>query len=174
MKIINAKKIDGLKIIENIPTFFKDHRGSYLEIYNKPLYDDIIGIDFLQDTISISNKGVLRGFHGDSFTYKLFTCLLGSIMMVIVDADKNSSTYGSTDSFILTEDLDIQILVPTLKGTAFQVISDKAVLSYKQSSLYKGQDKQFTIPWDDKKLNIQWPLNPILSDRDKDVKTWQW
>jgi dTDP-4-dehydrorhamnose 3,5-epimerase len=50
-------------------------------------------------------------------------------------------------------------------------MSKFGIFSYKQSTLYKGAGAQFTVRWNDPKVNIAWPIeNPILSSRDKNAE----
>jgi len=65
-----------------------------------------------------------------------------------------------------------QILIPPGFANGHLVMSDFGIFSYKQSTLYGGPGSQFTVKWNDPKLNIPWPIdNPILSSRDKNVDT---
>ena len=68
---------------------FKDHRGKYLEIFNKELFKKTKrNINFIQDDISVSKKNVLRGIHGDYKTWKLVTCLEGRFILLVVNNKK--------------------------------------------------------------------------------------
>lgn len=147
---------------------FIDHRGQYIEIYNDQLYrEQGANINFVQDDVSMSTKGVLRGIHGDSETWKLVGCLHGVIYMVVVNCNTDSKQFGKWQSFMLTENNGLQILVPPKYGVAHLVLSDKAIFHYKQSTYYDPK-KQFTYKWDDPRFNIWWPVKePILSRRDE-------
>ena len=148
-------------------TDFSDHRGRYLELYNKEAFLNAgISMEFPQDDVSISKNGVLRGIHGDEGTWKLVTCLSGSIHLIVVNNDERSTQYRQWQSFLINDKNRIQILVPPKFGNGHQVISDTAVFHYKQSSYYlPGQ--QFTIAWNDPFFGFDWPSkNPVLSFRD--------
>ena len=83
----------------------------------------------------------------------------------------DSPTYLKWESFTLNDKNRLQILIPPMFGNAHLVMSDIATFHYKQSTLYEGQGKQFTIKWDDPKIGAFWPItNPILSERDINVK----
>jgi dTDP-4-dehydrorhamnose 3,5-epimerase len=146
---------------------FQDHRGYYLESYNKQLYSEAgIKLDFIQDDISVSKKDVLRGIHGDNETWKLISCLYGEFYLVVVNCDKNSNNFGKWQSFTLSDANNLQVLVPPKFGNGHLVLSDKTIFHYKQTTYYNPK-KQFTYKWDDPRLNISWPIkNPILSQRD--------
>lgn len=165
MKVYRTK-LDGVLLIEP-PTVFKDFRGTYLEIYNERLYSEAgIKVKFIQDDISTSSKHVLRGIHGDQETWKLISCLYGEFYLVVVNWDESSSKFSQWESFILSDKNRLQVLVPAKFGNGHLVLSDQAVFHYKQSAYY-NRTGQFTLLWNDQKLNIKWPIaNPILSKRD--------
>lgn len=150
------------------PTFFKDHRGEYLELYNEKLYKSKgIDIDFVEDDISIATRGVIKGIHGDSLTWKLISCLHGKFYLVVINYDKQSKDFRKWQSFILSEVNKHQVLVPPKYGNGHQCLSAKSIFHYKQSACYEPS-RQFTIKWNDPKFNIRWPIkNPILSQRDE-------
>jgi dTDP-4-dehydrorhamnose 3,5-epimerase len=155
------------------PTFFKDFRGEFLEIFNNKLYTTEIfrkigtKIEFVEDDISISSKNVLRGIHGDSETWKLISCLYGKVYVVIVNCDETSKKFGKWQSFVLSDINKHQILVPPKYGTSYLILSDKAIVHYKQSKYYDPK-RQFTYLWNDPRFKIKWPTkHPILSERDK-------
>lgn len=163
---ITKTKLDGvLKIHPN--TITEDFRGTYVETYNKKLYNQLgINVDFVEDDISINRFNVLRGIHGDNKTYKLITCLYGSFYLVVVNNNPKSSQYKQWESFTLSDVNRLQILVPPYFGNGHLVLTKLSIFSYKQSQYY-NRDGQFTIKWDDPMFNIFWPLkNPILSQRD--------
>jgi len=161
-------ELEGVLIIKP-PTLFKDFRGTYVELYNEKLYKEAgVNIDFIQDDISISSRNVLRGIHGDNETWKLISCLYGEFYLVVVNWNKDSPQCGKWDSFILSEQNRLQVLVPPKFGNGHLVLSEQAIFHYKQSTYY-DRSKQFTILWNDPKLNIAWPCkNPVLSKRDED------
>lgn len=158
-------KLDRILLIK--PTSFEDHRGYYLEIYNKALYKEKgIDVDFVEDDISIATRGVIKGIHGDSLTWKLISCLHGKIYLVVINYDKDSKDFGKWQSFVLSEANKHQVLVPPKHGNGHLCLTDKSIFHYKQSSYYESS-KQFTILWNDPKFNIFWPIkDPILSERD--------
>ena len=145
MKIIKerkqSKKIKGLEKIK-LDTF-QDYRGEIWTVYSKEYSDD----SFVADKISISRFGVLRGFHGDSYTTKMISCLHGQFQLAVADLRKGSSTYGIN---------------------AHLSLSDKCLFYYKWSEHYRGPEAQVTVAWNDPDLNIDWAVqNPTLSERDK-------
>jgi dTDP-4-dehydrorhamnose 3,5-epimerase len=162
---VSKTKLDGVLLIKP-PTIFEDFRGDYVEIYNEKLYTEAgIKVKFVQDDISTSSKHVLRGIHGDNETWKLISCLYGKFYLVVAKRDR-SPQYGQWESFVLSSQNRLQVLVPPGYGNGHLVLSDSAIFHYKQSSYY-NREGQFTILWDDPELNIWWPIkNLIVSRRD--------
>ena len=163
---IELAKLDGVLLITP-PTVFKDFRGTYVETYNKELYQNAgIKVDFVQDDISVSRKHVLRGIHGDNKTWKMISCLWGKFYLVVVNWDKTSPQYGQWEGFTLSDENRLQVLVPAKFGNGHLVLSDNAIFHYKQSTYY-DRPGQFTVMWNDPSLNLSWPIkDPILSKRD--------
>ena len=164
---VKKTKLDGVLLIKP-PTVFEDFRGTYVEIYNEKLYTEAgIRVKFVQDDISVSSKHVLRGIHGDPETWKLISCLYGKFYLVVVNWDETSPQFGQWESFVLSDQNRLQVLVPAKFGIGHLVLSEQAIFHYKQSTYY-NRAKQFTLLWNDPKLNIWWPVrNPILSRRDE-------
>ena len=168
---IEKTKLEGVLLIK--PEIFEDFRGSYSMTYNEKVYDEALSehgvknTKFVEDDISSSSKHVLRGIHGDYNTAKLISCPEGKFYFVVVNNIIKHPQYRQWTSFTLSEMNRFQVYVPEGFGNAHLVMSDKAILSYKQSSYY-NPDGQFTLLWDDPKLKIWWPIkNPIISLRDQ-------
>ena len=168
--------LDGVKRILLDP--FIDHRGEYIEIYNRQRYGGKLGYlvdfdNFVQDDISVSRKNVLRGIHGDNKTWKLVSCLYGEFYLVVVNCDETSDKFGFWEGFMLSEKRREQILIPPCYGNAHLVMSDTAIFHYKQSSYYEGKEMQFTYRFDEPLFNIRWPVRKeeiILSKRDDNIE----
>jgi dTDP-4-dehydrorhamnose 3,5-epimerase len=171
MNYTPSKTLPEVAIIQ--PEIFHDHRGEYVETWNIENYKTFIpeNIEFKQDDISTSVKHTLRGLHGDFKTWKLVQCLYGSLLQVVVDMRPDSKNYLKHDMFPINDKNRTQILIPPGFANGHLVMSDFGIFSYKQSTLYKGAGAQFTVRWNDPKVNIAWPINnPILSSRDKNAK----
>lgn len=149
---------------------FEDHRGTMYTSYNDGIDLGEKKLIFSHDKFSESNRGVLRGIHGDSSTWKLVRCVYGELFQVIVDCREDEDSFGSSYSIMLNGNTNKALLIPPGFGNAFQVISPTAIYHYKlcYKGLYKDADQQFTYAWDDSRFNIKWPIvdNLILSDRD--------
>ncbi len=166
---VKTCQLEGVKVITP-PTIFEDFRGTYVETYNEALYRDA-GIDqyFIQDDISVSDKCVLRGIHGDQDTWKLVSCLFGKFYLVVINWDPNSPQYQQWESFVLSEQNRKQILIPPKFGNGHVALSEQTIFHYKQTTYY-NRAGQFTIPWNDPALGIWWPVKePIVSQRDEGV-----
>lgn len=157
--------LEGVLLIK--PDIFEDHRGQFIELYNKGEFlKHNITTEFLQDDISTAAKNVLKGIHGDSVTTKLVSCIYGKLYFVIIDHRQGIDTFGKWQSFILSDRNRYQILIPPGFGNGFLALENNSIFSYKQSTYY-DRSKQFTIKWNDENFNIFWPCkDPILSMRD--------
>lgn len=165
------QKIRGVWVIE--PKVFKDERGYFMESYKKDTFEEHIGkVDFIQDNESKSTKGVLRGMHyqvGEFSQAKLVRALRGSVLDVIVDMRKSSSTFGQYVAVELTEDNKKQLFVPRCFAHGFLVLSEEAVFSYKVDNVYSPAHEA-SLLWSDPTVNIDWGVNEkdmILSPKDK-------
>jgi len=157
-------KIHDVKIFN--PDVFTDYRGDLWTLWKEGEGE----LKFNHDKVSTSRKHVLRGIHGDFKSWKLVTCLYGDLYFVMVDNRPESPTYMEWISTILDSKRRMQILLPPGVGNGFAVLSDESVFHYKWSypGDYPDVNEQFTIKWNDPKLNIDWPIdNPILQPRDK-------
>lgn len=163
---VQKTSLDG--VLEIFPlTNFEDFRGNFLEIYNFEAYTKFgINQNFLQDDLSWSRQHVLRGIHGDNRTWKLVSCISGSIYLLVVNNDHKSSHFKKWESFTLSFSNYRQILVPPNFGIGHLVLSHSAIFHYKQTTLYH-RESQFTIKWNDPDYKFWWPINnPITSIRD--------
>jgi len=166
MKIIE-KELAGVKIFE--PKVFSDNRGFFLETWQKKNYKAAgVDLNFVQDNVSISKKGVLRGLH---YQYphsqaKLVQVLVGVVFDVTVDIRLGSETFGKWVSVELSETNHRQLYIPAGFAHGFCGISDKAVFSYKCTDYY-APAAEAGIIWNDPDIDIDWPVEkPKLSEKD--------
>ena len=163
MKVCNTK-LHGVKLI--VPDRFEDHRGTYMELYDSKNFKDVTAETFVQDDISISRKGVLRGLHGDWKTTKLETVLKGSGYALIADNRPDSPTYKMWQAFTLSDQNRNMLLLPAGIGNSVLAMED-IIYFYKQNTHFED-GQQFTIKWNDPEWNFWWPISdPILSMRDE-------
>ncbi|MDP9954621.1 dTDP-4-dehydrorhamnose 3,5-epimerase [Epilithonimonas hungarica] len=176
MKIKNTTLKDCY-IIE--PTVFEDDRGYFFEKYNEDKFENLTGQNghFVQDNISKSSYGVLRGIHlqkGEHAQAKLVSCLEGKVYDVAVDLREDSPTFGQWFGVELTPENKLQLYVPRGFGHGFSVLSETAVFAYKCDNFY-NKNSEGGVLWNDDKLKIDWQLpseDIILSDKDAVLSTF--
>lgn len=169
--IFKQADINGIYIIE--PEVYRDDRGCFMELYNLRDYmEHGIMQRFVQDNISISKKGTLRGLHYqlNNPQGKLVRVLQGEIFDVVVDIRKGSYTFGKWIGFTFKENERKSIFIPEGFAHGFLVLSDIAVVLYKCTDFYNPNDESGLI-WNDSIIGIDWPLyginELILSEKDK-------
>jgi len=163
MKLIKTKFTDGPKILKT--NIFRDNRGFLKETFQNKIFKD----KFPFDIMSFSKKNVLRGLHLQTVNSqaKLITVTYGKIFDVAVDLRKNSKTFSQHVSLTISHDDDFSFYVPEGFAHGFVCLSDKCTVNYKCSN-YRHSKSERIIFWDDKRLNIKWPIKkPILSEKDK-------
>ena len=158
-------------IVEITQKEFQDDRGSFMESFNSKHFNNSLknNITFVQDNLSISKKGVFRGLH---FQYefpqaKLVSVLSGEILDIVVDLRKSSKTFGDWCSFEISNKNNKQIFIPEGFAHGFLALQDDTKVFYKVSDFWNPKD-EFTLKYNDKKINIELPFEPILiSEKDK-------
>lgn len=154
---------------------FPDDRGFFMETYKASVFT-AGGIPgrFVQDNLSYSKKGVLRGLHYQLEPMaqgKLVGCLSGKIFDVAVDIRQGSPTHGRWVGAYLSADNRQMLWVPEGFAHGFQVVSEEALVLYKVTKEFSAAHDS-GIAYDDPALGIQWPLpNAIVSAKDAALKT---
>lgn len=155
------------------PTIFEDERGYFYEKFNQQKFEELTGLNghFVQDNVSKSSYGVVRGLHmqkGEYAQAKLVSCLEGKVFDVAVDLREKSPTFGKWFGVELTAENKLQLYVPRGFGHGFSVLSETAVFSYKCDNFY-NKEAEGSVIWNDTHLNINWQLpneDVILSEKD--------
>lgn len=165
---VEQTALPGVVIIT--PVVHTDHRGSFRESWQRERYA-AAGLpgEFVQDNVSISRAGVLRGLH---FQHpqpqgKLVTVLRGEIMDVAVDVRRGSPTFAKHVAVTLSRVNERQLWIPEGFAHGFIVLSDEALVHYKVTQpYYAGGDR--TIAWNDPEIGIEWSQSagPLLSGKD--------
>jgi dTDP-4-dehydrorhamnose 3,5-epimerase len=166
MKILQTE-IPGVVVFE--PKVFGDERGFFVETFQVPRYA-AHGLDrpFLQDNLSRSRRGILRGLHlqNPRSQGKLVSVLRGRVLDVAVDVRVGSPTFGRHVAVELGDDTFRQLWVPRGFAHGFVVLSEAADFYYRCDELYSPAD-ELVIRWNDPALKIDWPIQaPTLSERD--------
>jgi dTDP-4-dehydrorhamnose 3,5-epimerase len=166
--MIIETKLNGLVLLE--PKVYTDKRGFFYESFHIQRYRDAgIKQQFVQDNISHSKKGVLRGLHYQLKRpqAKLVSVIRGAALDVVVDIRHGSSTFGQYQAFELNDQNHHQLYVPEGYAHGFVALSDEVDFCYKCTDYYQPGD-EFGICWNDTDLNINWGVNnPIIADRDQ-------
>lgn len=166
MRVIPTRIAD-VKIIECEQ--FPDHRGVFVRQWDAQVWSrEGIG-PFVQDNVSVSKTGVLRGLHFQVEVPqgKLVAVHSGSIFDVAVDIRPGSSTYGQWVGVPLRAGEHRQLWVPPGFAHGFCVTEGPATVHYRCTTVYRPDD-QGGIRWNDPALSIEWPIeNPTLSDKDQ-------
>ena len=162
MKIIKTKIKDLLIVETNI---FKDNRGFFKEVARY----EVLKQSLIFDCFSFSKKNTLRGLHlqSNKSQAKLITVTHGRILDVVVDLRKTSKTYGEHFAIEISDNSNFSIFIPENFAHGFLCLSKNCSVYYKCSN-YRDEKSEKTIVWNDKNLNIKWPIKkPILSKKDK-------
>ncbi|WP_350608194.1 dTDP-4-dehydrorhamnose 3,5-epimerase [Pseudoalteromonas sp. MER144-MNA-CIBAN-0113] len=169
MKVIDTEIVD-VKIIE--PTKFGDERGFFMETWNQKQFESLVTkkpTQFVQDNHSKSKQGILRGLHfqRENTQGKLVRVISGEVFDVAVDIRKNSATFGKWVGIYLSAENNRQLWVPEGFAHGFYVTSEEAEFVYKCTNYYHPES-EVSIAWNDKVLDIKWPISgsPLLSEKD--------
>jgi dTDP-4-dehydrorhamnose 3,5-epimerase len=174
---IEPLSIDGVVLVK--PKVFADERGFFMELSkNTDLQRFGIDTNFVQDNLSYSHRGVVRGLHYQKRPKtqgKLVTCMVGSIFDVAVDIRVDSSTFGKWVSVELNSDNHHMLWIPEGFAHGFLVLSNEALVMYKVSGSEYAPECDAGIRWNDPTINIYWPVKSedmvIMSDKDRKLPT---
>jgi dTDP-4-dehydrorhamnose 3,5-epimerase len=166
MKILPSS-LPEILIIE--PSVFQDERGFFMETYQQRRYTGA-GIEsvFVQDNLSYSVRGTLRGLHYQvkHAQAKLIQVIEGTIFDVALDIRRGAPSFGQWTSVHLSDENKRQLFLPEGFAHGFCVLSESAQVVYKCTDYYAAEDEG-GILWSDPALAIAWPiLKPLLSEKD--------
>lgn len=167
---VTATAIADVLLLE--PKIFGDDRGFFFESFNARVFAQATGLNvtFVQDNHSKSARHVLRGLHYQTQQAqgKLVRVVAGEVFDVVADVRPDSPTYGQWVGEILSAQNQRQMWVPPGLAHGFLVLSESAEFLYKTTDYYAPEFER-CIAWNDKKINIDWPLSgatPSLSAKD--------
>lgn len=172
---IIPSNIFGEEVLQYIPSVYREYRGEIWTTFHSTDHPAVSHINVSKQDLNIhgrfskSYKGVLRGLHWDTKTWKLVQAAVGDIYLVVLDVRKDSKTYGQWESYIISEKTRNQVLVPPGFANGHFALTN-CIFHY--NLFYTGEfvdvSEQFTIRWNNPEFNIEWPTDtPILSKRDK-------
>lgn len=155
------------------PTVFTDERGFFFESFKHKEFVEAVGysVNFVQDNHSKSSKGVLRGLHYQlppKAQGKLVRVTQGEVFDVAVDIRENSRTFGKWVGEKLSAENKKQLWVPEGFAHGFLTLSETAELLYKVTNYYSIEHEQ-CIVWDDKSIDINWPIEGNVKVSEKDA-----
>jgi dTDP-4-dehydrorhamnose 3,5-epimerase len=168
---ITDHELSGVKIIE--PKVFHDDRGFFMESFQSRRYQTICSNKlFIQDNISRSKRGVIRGLHYQLKhpQGKLVTVIRGEVFDAFVDIRRGSPTFGKWGGVILNDQCHQQLYIPSGFAHGFYALSDIADFYYKCTDYYYPED-EYGIAWNDPGIAIAWPkLDIAIMVSEKDQK----
>lgn len=172
MKLISSNLFP--EVIKICPDVYKDYRGSFSELYSINSFP--MDTTFVQDNISYSKEGVVRGLHFQLPPFeqgKLVTCLSGFVRDFVVDLRTTSPTFGRWDWFMLDGDFKEQVWIPAGFAHGFTTPAGSAMIMYKVTSVYNKASER-TLLWNDPAVKILWnakkDFSPIISEKDAQGK----
>ena len=160
-------KLPGVLVVE--PDVYGDERGFFLETWSAKRYAEAgLPQTYVQDNMSFSTKGILRGLHlqHPKGQGKLVHVIAGEVFDVAVDVRVGSPTFGHWDGVLLSSDNRKQIYIPPGFAHGFCVTGESALFAYKCTELYH-RETELGVIWNDPDIGIDWPIaEPMLSKKD--------
>lgn len=168
---VSQTNLKGVLVLE--PKAFTDERGFFMETYNRERYATAGIIEsFVQDNVSVSRKGTLRGLHYQTPPFaqgKLVQVLRGAVLDVAVDIRFGSPTFGQYVAIELSAENKKQAWIPIGFAHGFVALEDDTIFSYKCTNAYSPEYDR-GVRWNDPVIGIAWPFaeeNLLISEKDK-------
>jgi dTDP-4-dehydrorhamnose 3,5-epimerase len=168
---MNVERLALPEVLLIKPRLFRDVRGHFAETWRDSSYREQGIGPFVQDNVSVSRRGVLRGLHlqHPRSQAKLVCTLRGRIFDVAVDVRVGSPTYGRWVSIELSDENCWQLYIPAGFAHGFVAMTDNVVFTYKCSDYYAPEAER-TIRWNDPAIGIEWPeSSPIIAPKDAEA-----
>lgn len=170
MRATPVRMIAGAYLFE--PTPHGDERGFFCRTFDADVIGSV-GLDpdaFVQDSVSRSARGVLRGLHlrSGAGEAKLVRCSYGEVFDVIVDLRPDSPTYRRWESFTLSGETQVSLYIPAGCAHGFQALTEPADVSYRIDRRHDPSE-DVAIAFDDPELAIPWPL-PVTLRSARDIQ----
>jgi len=172
---ITKTRVDGILLLT--PKVFSDNRGFFFESFRQNLFNDYgINYDFVQENISRSVKGTIRGLHyqvGEFAQGKLCQVLKGNVLDVAVDIRFGSPTFGQHIAVELSDENHNILWMPPGFAHGFAVLSEEAIFHYRCTKYYSKEHER-AILYNDNDLAINWQVpNLIISPKDLEAKKFK-
>jgi dTDP-4-dehydrorhamnose 3,5-epimerase len=161
-------------VVVLVPSVFEDSRGLFSETFRADQFESFgLPTEFVQDNLSRSVKGVLRGLHfqWDPPMGKLMRVAVGTAFLVAVDIRKGSPTLGKWVGIEASAENRRAVWAPAGFARGFCAMSDMTEIQYKCTGIYNGEAES-GIRWDDPEIGIEWPTtDALVSDKDRNART---
>ncbi len=160
--------IPGILVVET--DVFRDDRGFFTETYSQPKWHEADRTEvFLQDNLSLSSKGTLRGMHYQIEPHsmgKLIRTIRGAVYDVAVDLRKNSPTFSKWVGYTLSAENGLALWIPPGFAHGFLALEDDTTVYYKCTNVYTPHAER-ALAYNDPTVGIEWPFEPIhISEKD--------
>lgn len=160
---LSRTELEGVLIVETLA--IRDDRGFFSETYSKRMFDEAgFHETFLQDNLSESSKGVLRGLHYQLNPHamgKLVRVLTGSVFDVAVDLRKGSPSFGKWVGRTLSAENRLAMWVPVGFAHGFIALEEKTLVTYKCTTTHTPEAERALL-YSDPQIGIEWPIAPAL------------
>ena len=165
---IRATEIE--EVLEIKSPLFRDERGYFAEVYSADMWRGAgFTQTFVQDNLSLSAKGVIRGLHYQLAAHgmgKLVRVLSGAVFDVAVDLRRGSPTFGQWVGRTLSAENAMALWVPAGFAHGFAALEDNTLVLYKCTSHYEPKAER-ALRFNDPSVGVAWPVgNPIVSPKD--------
>lgn len=165
--IVEPLRIPDVLLIK--PRVFRDHRGCFHESWRLTEYSRHGIGPFVQDNVSVSHAGSVRGMHFQLEPHaqgKLVSVPHGRVFDVAVDLRVGSASFGKWVGVELSGENGWQLWIPVGFAHGFASLTENAVFTYKCTDYY-NPDSERTVRWNDPDVGVVWPIdNPMLAAKD--------
>ncbi len=166
---IHETAIPGALVVET--GIARDERGHFTEVYSELTFDQAgFSAHFMQDNLSMSRKGVLRGLHYQINPHamgKLVRVLQGSVFDVAVDLRQGSPTFGQWIGETLSAENARALWVPEGLAHGFLALEDDTLALYKCTGVHTPEAER-AVAYNDPDIGVAWPIEPtLISGKDK-------
>lgn len=170
---VTIKPTEIESVLEVQTGLFKDERGFFSESYSKKMWHQA-GFDevFVQDNLSKSCRGTLRGMHYQLEPHgmgKLVRCVQGAVFDVAVDLRRDSPTYAKWVGRELSAQNNLSLWVPVGFAHGFVALEDESLVHYKCTEIHTPEAER-ALSYKDPTTAIEWPIEPtVVSQKDEDA-----